>query len=440
MARFNIHGLGFTLFLALLTALPALSIDMALPSLALIQADFQAPQTEAAAVIAIFIAGFSSAPIVAGPLADRFGRRAIMVIGLALFTLCAAGAALAPSIHALLAFRLVQGASAGAIGILPRAIIRDLFEGREARVQLSAVSVVFGVAPLIAPALGGAILAFGSWRLIFVLLTGVGALTAIAALTLFDETHASENRRNLKPSTIFAGYRRALTSPACAGFSLVGGLLFAGLFAYVNVSPLLFMQGYGVSKTAFAGFFAIAGSGVMVGSTVNAWLLNHGVRAKRVLDVGLALDCAAALALLAVGLAGVGSALIVAVLVMVFVSAFGLVFPNAVHEAIHPHAGDCWPRLRRRDHRANVVRSPWRPCVSGALSRGFAHRSWRHHERLCPCRLGALCFLAAREGRGMRRLPVDVRGLPTTVRCKKVDLRPHFCVPVSLEILRIVTT
>jgi len=336
MTRFNVHGLGFTLFLALLTALPALSIDMALPSLALIQADLHAPQTEAAAAIAIFIAGFSTAPIVAGPLADRFGRRAIMVVGLALFSLCAAASAVAPTIQALLAFRLVQGASAGAIGILPRAIIRDLFEGREARLQLSAVSVVFGVAPLIAPALGGAILAFGSWRLIFVLLTGVGVLTAIAALTLFDETHASENRRNLKPSTIFAGYKRALTSPACAGFSLVGGLLFAGLFAYVNVSPLLFMGGYGVSKTAFAGLFAIAGSGVIVGSTVNTWLLNRGLRAKRVLDAGLALECATALALLGVGVAGAGSPLIVALFVMVFVSAFGLVFPNAVHEAIHP--------------------------------------------------------------------------------------------------------
>src|SRR4029077_15843709 len=135
-----------------------------------------------------------------GPLADRFGRKAIMTAGLALYGLCAAGAALAPSIHALLAFRLAQGASAGAIGILPRAIIRDLFEGREARVQLSAVSVVFGVAPLIAPALRGAIFVFGSRQFIFVLLTCVGVLTAIAALTLFDETHACENRRNLKPA------------------------------------------------------------------------------------------------------------------------------------------------------------------------------------------------------------------------------------------------
>src|SRR5277367_3729839 len=330
MTRFNIHGLGFTLFLALLTALPALSIDMALPSLSLIQAEFHAPQTEAASVIAIFIAGFSSAPIVVGPLADRFGRKAIMTLGLALFTLCAAGSALAPSIHALLAFRLVQGAGAGAIGILPRAIIRDLFEGREARLQLSAVSVVFGVAPLIAPALGAEILSFGSWRLIFVLLTCVSILVTIAAITLFEESHAPEDRRNLKPSTVFAGYKRVLTNPACAGFSLLGGLVFAGLFAYVNVSPLLFMQGYGVSKTAFAALFAIAGSGVIVGSSVNAWLLNRGVKAKRVLDAG------SALALLAVGLACAGSALIVAALVMVFISAFGLVFPNAVHEAVHP--------------------------------------------------------------------------------------------------------
>ena len=336
MTRFNVHGLGFTLFLAVLTALPALSIDMVLPGLSLIQAEFHAPQTEAAAAIAIFIAGFSSAPLVVGPLADRFGRKTVMTSGLALFTLCAAGAALAPSIHALLAFRLLQGAGAGAIGILPRAIIRDLFEGREARIQLSAVSVVFGVAPLIAPAIGVEILAFGSWRLVFVALTGVSVLVTIAAITLFEESHAPDNRRDLRPSTVIAGYRRVMTNPACAGFSLLGGLVFAGLFAYVNVSPLLFMEGYGVSKSAFVALFAITASGVIVGSSVNAWLLSRHVRAKRLLDAGLLLNCMAALTLLAVGLAGGGSAVIVAVLVMVFISAFGLVFPNAVHEAIHP--------------------------------------------------------------------------------------------------------
>jgi DHA1 family bicyclomycin/chloramphenicol resistance-like MFS transporter len=335
-ARFNVHGLGFTLFLALLTVLPPLAIDTALPSLTLIQADLLAPQTKAAAVIAIFIAGFSTAPIVVGPLADRFGRKAIMGAGLAVFTLTSAGAALAPSIDALLAFRLVQGAAAGAVGILPRAIIRDLFEGREARLQLAAVSIVFSAGPLIAPALGAAILSFGSWRLIFAILTVVSALVTLVAIVLFEESHAAENRQSLAPSAVFAGYRRALTNPACAGFSLLGGFLFAGLFAYVNVSPLLFMQGYGVSKAGFAALFAITASGVIVGSTINAWLLNRHIKPTAVLDAALIIECVSALALLTVGLTGAGSAFIVAGLVMIYISAFGLVFPNAVHEAIHP--------------------------------------------------------------------------------------------------------
>ena len=336
MTRFNIHGLGFTLFLGVLTALPPLAIDMALPSLPLIQADLHAAQTQAAAAIAIFIAGFSSAPVVVGPLADRFGRKAVMGAGLVLFTLAAAGSALAPTIRVLLAFRLIQGASAGAVGILPRAIIRDLFEGREARLQLAAVSLVFSVAPLVAPSLGAAILFFGSWRLIFVVLTVVSVLVTLVALVLFQESHADENRRSLRPAAIVAGYRQALTNPACAGFSLLGGVLFAGLFAYVNVSPLLFTQGYGVSKTGFAGLFAITGSGVIAGSSINAWLISRHVSPKNVLDAALTLECLSGLALLMVGLAGFGSALVDAALVMVFISAFGLVFPNAVHEAIHP--------------------------------------------------------------------------------------------------------
>src|SRR5271157_160839 len=206
MTRSNVHGLGFTIFLAALTALPPLSIDMALPSLALIEADLNAPQAKAAAAIAIFLAGFSTAPIVVGPLADRFGRKAVMLVGLAVFTLTAAGSALAPSIDALLAFRLVQGASAGAVGILPRAIIRDLFEGREARLHLAAVSLVFSVAPLIAPTLGAGILAFGPWRTIFFVLVAVGAMIAFVAAAGFVESHPPEKRRSLRPASILAGY------------------------------------------------------------------------------------------------------------------------------------------------------------------------------------------------------------------------------------------
>ena len=176
--RFNIHGLAFTVFLAGLSALPPLAIDMALPSLALVQADLHASQTQAASAIAIFLAGFATAPLAVGPLSDRFGRKPIMLAGLLLFTLCALGCALSPSIGALLAFRLFQGVGAGSVGILPRAIIRDLFEGRESRLHIAAVSLVFSIAPLIAPSIGAAILTAGPWRLIYVVLTAVGAVLA----------------------------------------------------------------------------------------------------------------------------------------------------------------------------------------------------------------------------------------------------------------------
>src|SRR5271166_5902960 len=334
--RFNIHRLGFTVFLAGLSALPALAIDTSLPSLALIQADFGATQTEAASAIAIFLAGFATAPLAVGPLADRFGRKPVMLVGLLLFTFCALGCALAPSIGVLLAFRLVQGVGAGAVGVLPRAIIRDLFDGREARLAIAAVSLVFSVAPLIAPTLGAAILAVGPWPMIFFALAGVGSALAAVGLFLFEESHGLDRRRSLRPATIVAGYGRALTSPMCVGFALVNGLVFAGLFAYVNTSPLLFIEGYGVSKAAFAGLFGITASGVIVGSSINAWLISRHARPKAVLDGSLAAISLAALAVLGVGLAGVGSPLMVAAPVMVYISFFGLVFPNAAHEAVQP--------------------------------------------------------------------------------------------------------
>ena len=109
-----------------------------------------------------------------------------MLAGLGIFTLCAAGCALAPSIGALLAFRLFQGGGAGTVGMLPRAIIRDLFVGRDARLQIAAVSIVFSVAPLVAPTLGAGILAAGPWRLIYVVLASVGAALGIVGFALFN--------------------------------------------------------------------------------------------------------------------------------------------------------------------------------------------------------------------------------------------------------------
>jgi len=332
----KVHGFGFTALLGGLSALPALATDMALPSVSLVQADFGSSPAEAASAIAVFLAGFSTAPLVVGPLADRFGRKPVMLAGLALFALASIGCALAPSIAVLIVARVLQGVGAGAVAILPRAIIRDLFEGREARLQLAAVSIVFSVAPLIGPTLGAALLAIGPWRLIYATHAVVAVTLGAFTLAKLGESHDETMRRSLRPATIVAGYRRALTNRMCGGFSLIVGLVFAGLFAYVNISPLLFIEGYGFSQAGFGGLFAMTASGVIAGSLLNTWLVRRHASPRAVLDAALSAIALAGLTVFIASLGGHPSLVLVIAPVMIYISAFGLVMPNAVHEAIHP--------------------------------------------------------------------------------------------------------
>ncbi len=332
----KVHGFGFTALLGGLSALPALATDMALPSVSLVQADFGSSPAEAASAIAVFLAGFSTAPLVVGPLADRFGRKPVMLAGLVLFALASIGCALAPSIAVLIVARVLQGVGAGAVAILPRAIIRDLFEGREARLQLAAVSIVFSVAPLIGPTLGAALLAIGPWRLIYATHAVVAVTLGAFTLAKLGESHDETMRRSLRPATIVAGYRRALTNRMCGGFSLIVGLVFAGLFAYVNVSPLLFIEGYGFSQAGFGGLFAMTASGVIAGSLLNTWLVRRHASPRAVLDAALSAIALAGLTVFIASLGGHPSLVLVIAPVMIYISAFGLVMPNAVHEAIHP--------------------------------------------------------------------------------------------------------
>ncbi len=333
---FRVQGFGLTVLLGGLSALPALATDMALPSVSLVQADFHASPAEAASAISVFLAGFSTAPLLVGPLADRFGRKPVMLGGLTLFALAAIGCALAPSIVVLIVSRILQGAGAGAVAILPRAIIRDLFEGREGRLQLAAVSIVFSVAPLIGPTIGAGLLAIGPWRLIYATHAALAVALGAFTLAMLGESHDPKMRRSLRPASIVAGYRRALANRMCGGFSLIVGFVFAGLFAYVNVSPLLFIEGYGVTQAGFGGLFAMTASGVIAGSLLNTWLVRRHASPRAVLDAALGAIALAGLTVLVASLGGRPGFVLVIAPVMIYITAFGLIVPNAVHEAIQP--------------------------------------------------------------------------------------------------------
>ena len=178
--RIHSTSLGFTLLLGALAGLPALSIDMGLPALPLISTHFGTTSSVTALTLSLFMAGFGAAQLVIGPLSDRIGRRPVLLVALALYTLGGAASAGASSMAMLIVARCLQGAGAAGGTVLAFAIIRDLFDGDAARVRLSTISMVFSLAPVIAPTLGGLVLRFDGWQSIFVVLSATGLVLLLA--------------------------------------------------------------------------------------------------------------------------------------------------------------------------------------------------------------------------------------------------------------------
>jgi DHA1 family bicyclomycin/chloramphenicol resistance-like MFS transporter len=327
---------AFTLLLSLLVALPAFGIDMSLPSFAATGAALGAAPEQVGQMMSLFMIGFGLAPLLYGPASDRFGRKPVVLFACVLFTTAGIGCALAQSLTALLAWRAVQGAGAGASLTIALAIIRDLFEGQAARTKLSYIAVSMMVVPMLAPTVGAAILDLAGWRAIHATLAVVGILLLLAIALGFDESAPADPRNRLVPSVVFRNYRRVLTQPVCLGYILANAAAFGSLFAYVSGSPLFFINGMRLGPSQYGLIFAATSLGLMGGAFVNGRLSARGASPDHPLTIGLAVGAVTAVLLLAMTLAGwTPLAVFLPVLVLATLS-FGLVAPNAMQAAMQP--------------------------------------------------------------------------------------------------------
>lgn len=336
MRRLRPESFAFTLLLGALGALPPLSIDMALPALPQLGADFHVSVAAAAWTLSLFMAGFGVAQLVFGPLSERFGRRPILIVGCALFTLASFACAFAPSLPLLLAARFVEGCGAGAGMAMTFAIVRDLFEGATARTRLSYVSLVVNVAPMIAPTLGALILLLAPWRAIYGAL-GVGGLAVAAAIVFgLDESHRAPDADALSLSSLAGNYARVLGNRVALGNILVGAFSFGCMFSYVAGSSGLMMHRIGLTPSGYGVTFACTALGIMAGSFLSGQISRRRLPATLPMWSGLGLALATALALLVLTLVGaVGLSTFLPLLVLNCLC-FGLVAPNAAHGALHP--------------------------------------------------------------------------------------------------------
>jgi DHA1 family bicyclomycin/chloramphenicol resistance-like MFS transporter len=324
----------FTAFLGTLTALPPLSIDMGLPAFPAIEATFTDAAGRAPLTLSLFLLGFAVSPLICGPLADRFGRRATLLVGLLLFSLAAGACAFAPSFTILLACRLVQGLAAGACTILPFAIVRDVFEHAQARHKLSQIAAVLGVAPMVAPILGGWVMTVSDWRTIYAAQAVVGLILLIVGALSLEESQPVEKRRSLNPGQLIDSYRSVLSDRGFVGYSLLHACGFACMFAFISGSPSVLIGGLGLSPTTFSLLFGLTSCGVLVASLISGQLSKRHVASRAIIGCALVLMVVSAVS----GLGLVPAAAVKPVTLMPFMFlalfSYGLLAPSANHEAL----------------------------------------------------------------------------------------------------------
>ena len=245
--------------LAALMALNALGIDAMLPALPAIGSTFGlVDENQHQLVVIVYLLGFGLGQIVWGPLADRFGRKPILVAGVALYVACSIASAIAPSFAWLIAGRAAMGAAASSSRVLVTAMVRDLFEGEEMARIMSLVFMVFMVVPVLAPSLGQAILLIAPWRAIFWVLAGIAALTLAWGLMRLPETLHPDFRRALNPRDIAEAVRGVVTDRLAVGYTLTTSALFGGLAAYIASVPQMVTDVFDATDQLPLVFAAIA--------------------------------------------------------------------------------------------------------------------------------------------------------------------------------------
>ncbi len=334
--RIRPESAGFIVLLGACTAMPPLSVDMGQPAVTPIAHALGSPPAAVAYALSLYMVGFATAPVIFGPLSDRFGRRPVLLAGCALFGITGWGCATAQSITSFMIWRLLEGAGAGVGTVLAVAIIRDLFEGKMARARLSYMAVLSSVAPMIAPTLGVSILALGGWRSIYAVLGTIGAALVVAVGLGLDESVAPEKAQSLAPRPLLANYWRVLGNRTYCGYALVSVLNFGCLFAYIAASPLLLINTLGASPRLYGYLFALTSFGFMLGGAVNGRLNMWGIPASRLLGTGLTLTTATSLLLLLLSITGAATLASVTPLLFATTIASSFVSPNATIGALQP--------------------------------------------------------------------------------------------------------
>lgn len=319
--------------IGLIVAIGPLSIDMYLPSFPALVRYFSSDAASVQATLSLFFIGLAIGQLIYGPLADRYGRRIPLLFGLSLYTLAAIGCSFAPSIEALAGLRFLQALGGSAGMVVTRAMVRDRFAPQDMAKILSATVAVTGIAPIIAPTLGGMIFRAHGWQAIFFVLAAFGSVCLLLVARALPETlprRASGGVRNALRS-----YLELLRHRHFMAYALAGGLGSSMMFSYISVSAFVFIGVYHFTPVQFSWLFGCNAAALILAAQLNARVLRK-VSAPVVLRRALTTSAIASVLMLVIALSGIGGAWAIIAPLFVAIGSLGFSSPNAVATAMAP--------------------------------------------------------------------------------------------------------
>jgi len=283
-----------------LAALGPLCTDFYLPSLPQLAADLATNTASAQLSLTAGLLGLGLGQLIFGPLSDKLGRMRPLLISLMVLLLASIGCALAQNISQLLTARLLQGLAGAGGAVISRAVARDLYSGHALTKFFALLMLVNGVAPIVAPVMGGALLAWTSWRGLFIVLSVIALILLVMCLWRLEESLPLRRRSQAPMLSVFGALARLLTQRRFMGLCLTQGFSMAGMFAYIGASPFVLQQLYGLTPQSFSFCFALNGLGLIAAAQIAA---RTSVRfgEQRVLGIGLGIAGIASSALLLSG-------------------------------------------------------------------------------------------------------------------------------------------
>jgi len=322
--------------LGAMTALGPLTIDTYLPALPSITRDLGSTDAAVGYTLAGTLFGFAMGQLVVGPLSDSLGRKRPMIVGASMHIVASLLCAIAPTVLALTGFRVLQGFSAAAAGVVALAIVRDVARGRAFVTMMSRMLLVMGAAPVLAPTLGSVVLGWTDWRGVFIMLAVIGALLLLVAVLGLPETLPPTRRLEGGLRNNAAAYGRLLHDRTFVGLALVAGLTMSAVFAYVGGSSFVMQTQYGLSVAQFGLVFGAGSIALITGTQLNPRLVSRWTSA-RVLGVAIGVGVVAAAAMVVVANVSLGGLPGLLVPLWVVLGCVGVALPNSPALALQSH-------------------------------------------------------------------------------------------------------